>query len=162
MKKYKRKKGPVTSKKIISNGIVFRSRLESYMYEALLNAGIESEYEERSYDLLSGFDCRIDCYERQGNGKGEFKNRGNKRILGIKYTPDFIGEGFIIECKGRANDAFPIRWKIFKKYVNYNLLGVKLYKPQNQKECDETVKLILGNRKYKLEESTMRDKLTSL
>ena len=162
MKKYKRKKGPVTSKKIISNGIVFRSRLESYMYEALLNAGIESEYEERSYDLLSGFDCRIDCYERQGNGKGEFKNRGGKRILGMKYTPDFTGEGFIIECKGRANDAFPIRWKIFKKYINYNLPGVKLYKPQNQKECDETVRLILGNLKHELEESTTKDKLTSL
>ena len=27
------------------------------------------------------------------NGKGEYKNRGNKRILPIKYTPDFIGRG---------------------------------------------------------------------
>ena len=72
--------------------------------------------------------------------------RGNKKSLGMKYTPDFIGDGFIIECKGRANESFPIRWKIFKKYVNYQLRGVTLYKPQNQKECDTTVRLILEKR----------------
>ena len=45
-------------------------------------------------------------------------NRGEKIILPIKYTPDFIGKGFIIETKGRANESFPMRWKMFKKYIN--------------------------------------------
>ena len=45
-------------------------------------------------------------------------NRGNKKVLGIKYTPDFEGKDFIIECKGRPNDTFPLRWKMFKKHVN--------------------------------------------
>ena len=35
-----------------------------------------------------------------------------------------------------------MRWKLFKHYAEHNLNSV-LYKPQNQKECDETVKLIL-------------------
>jgi len=70
-----------------------------------------------------------------------------KKILNIKYTPDFIGDGFIIECKGRANESFPIRWKLFKAYVHKHLPNVTLYKPQNQKECEETVNLILGKRK---------------
>jgi hypothetical protein len=70
-------------------------------------------------------------------------NRGNKKILPIKYTPDFVSDSFIIECKGRANESFPIRWKMFKKYVKERLPRVTLYKPQNQKECDEVVKLIL-------------------
>ena len=39
--------------------------------------------------------------------KVSIKNRGNKKILTIKYTPDFIGKGFIIETKGRANESFP-------------------------------------------------------
>ena len=26
----------------------------------------------------------------------------SKKILGIKYTPDFVGRDYIIECKGRA------------------------------------------------------------
>ena len=35
-----------------------------------------------------------------------------KKILNIKYTPDFIGKDFIIETKGRANESFPLRWKL--------------------------------------------------
>ena len=38
----------------------------------------------------------IDCYERQGNGKGYIINRGQKKILNIKYTPDFVAPTFII------------------------------------------------------------------
>jgi len=144
--KYQRKKGPVRSKKKIVDGIEFKSGLEAYMYGVLKRHKIEAEYEGRTYTLLDGFDFTLDCYERQANGKGEFKNRGNKKSLRMKYTPDFIGDGFIIECKGRANESFPIRWKIFKKYVNYQLRGVTLYKPQNQKECDMTVRLILEKR----------------
>ena len=70
----------------------------------------------------------------------------SKKVLPIKYTPDFIGDSFIIECKGRANESFPIRWKMFKKYVKANLKCVTLYKPQNQKECDEVINLIKSNR----------------
>ena len=65
-----------------------------------------------------------------------------KKILNIKYTPDFVADTFIIECKGRANESFPIRWKMFKKYVKENLPHVTLYKPQNQKECDKVIELI--------------------
>ena len=75
-------------------------------------------------------------------GKGDFVNRGCKKILPIKYTPDFVSNSFIIECKGRANESFPMRWKMFKKYVNINLPHVTLYKPQNQKECDKVIELI--------------------
>ena len=87
-----------------------------------------------------------ESYERQANGKGDLVNRGGKKILGIRYTPDFIGEEFIIECKGRANDTFPMRWKLFKKLVKDKLPHVTLYKPQNQKECDKVVELILKKR----------------
>ena len=76
-----------------------------------------------------------------------FKERGKKKILPIKYTPDFIGKNFIIECKGRANESFPIRWKLFKKYLTDNKIKTTLYKPQNQKQCDETVELILSSQK---------------
>ena len=71
----------------------------------------------------------------------------NKNILNIKYTPDFIGNNFVIECKGRPNESFPLRWKLFKKLMAQDYPKTTLYKPQNQKECDETIKLILGNQK---------------
>ena len=76
--------------------------------------------------------------------KESIKTEVIKRYLNIKYTPDFVGKGFIIETKGRANESFPLRWKLFKKLITERRLGpLTLYKPQNHKECDETVRLIL-------------------
>ena len=146
-KNYKRKRGPVQAKKVKYDGINFASGLERYMYQALKKAKIKAKYEGQTYEIVSGFDFINHCYARTANGKGEFKQRGGKKILPIKYTPDFIGDGFIIECKGRANESFPLRWKLFKKYLTDNKIKTTLYKPQNQKECDETVKLILSSRK---------------
>ena len=145
-KKYKRKKGPVRSKKVTFDGIQFASGLEKYMYKALKDAKIKAVYEGATFVLQEDFKFKTDSYERQANGKGEMVNRGQKKILNIKYTPDFVSDSFIIECKGRANESFPIRWKMFKKYVNDNLKHVILYKPQNQKECDKVVELIIKNK----------------
>ena len=143
-KRYSRKKGPVQSKKVTVDGIKFASGLEKYMYLALKEAKIKATYEGQTYELFESFIFENESYERQANGKGEFKNRGCKKILNIKYTPDFVADKFIIECKGRANESFPLRWKMFKKHVKVNLKHVTLYKPQNQKECDEVIKLILN------------------
>ena len=143
--RYKSKKrGPVRSKKVIFDGIQFASGLEKYMYIALKKAKIKNKYEGQTYILQEGFKFENKSYERQGNGKGQMVNRGEKKILPIKYTPDFISDSFIIECKGRANESFPLRWKMFKNYVKVNLKHVTLYKPQNQKECDEVINLILN------------------
>ncbi len=146
MKKINRKKGPVVSKKVIYNGITFSSGLEKYMYKVLKEAGIEFEYEGQTFELLPSFTFKNDCIERQSNGKGDFINRGNKKVLNLKYTPDFIGKDFIIETKGRANDSFPIRWKMFKWLMALTNDKRTLYKPQSQKECDKTVELILKKR----------------
>ena len=148
-KQFKRKsnkKGPVRAKKVSYDGIDFASGLEKHMYIALQKAKIRSKYEGETFVLLPGFHFENKVYERQANGKGEYKNRGEKRILPIKYTPDFIGEDFIIETKGRANESFPMRWKLFKRLVMNQFPNVTLYKPQNQKECEETVRLILLKR----------------
>jgi len=143
---YRRKKGPVASKKVTCDGITFASGLEKYMHLALKKAKIQAVYEGHTYEIFPAYQFDSSVYERCANGKGEYKDRGHKKILNISYTPDFMGQGFIIECKGRANESFPLRWKMFKKYVKEHLPNVILYKPQNQKECDETVKLILKNK----------------
>jgi len=149
MKKYKRKRGPVRAKKVSFDGITFASGLEKYMYMALKKAKIHAIYEGATFELQEGFMFDIDSYERQGNGKGDMVNRGRKKILNIKYTPDFVSSSFIIECKGRANESFPMRWKMFKKYVNHKMKHVTLYKPQNQKECDKVIELIIKKNKNK-------------
>ena len=143
-RKFKRKRGPVRAKKVTFDGIKFASGLEKYMYQALKKAKIKAKYEGKTYTVQEGFEFKNESYERQSNGKGELVNRGSKKVLPIKYTPDFVSDSFIIECKGRANESFPIRWKMFKKYVKDNLKRVTLYKPQNQKECDKVIELILN------------------
>jgi hypothetical protein len=153
-RKFKRKKGPVQANKVEYDGVKFASGLEKYMYIALQKAKIGFNYEYRSFQLLPTFEFNQVAYERQANGKGEYKNRGNKKILGIKYTPDFEGYDFIIETKGRANDSFPLRYKLFKALLSMTEPSITLYKPQNQAECDKTVQLILEKQK---DESRQKD-----
>ena len=141
-KKYSKKRGPVRAKKTVYDGVQFQSGLEVYMYKALKQAKIVGEYEPTSYTLLEGFDLEGICFEKQANGKGEYKDRGCKKILPIKYKPDFVGRDFIIECKGRANESFPLRWKMFKYWIALRSPNIALFKPQNQKDCDYTIKQI--------------------
>ena len=148
-RKFKRKKGPVRANKVEYNGVKFASGLEKYMYIALKKAKIKFNYELRSFELLPSFQFNQTAYERQANGKGEYRDRGNKKILGIKYTPYFEGEDFIIETKGRANESFPLRYKLFKALMAITEPSVSLYKPQKQKECDKTIELILEKRNDK-------------
>ncbi len=145
-KKYK-KRGPVQSKKISCDGIDFASGLEKYTYLSLKDNKLFEGYENQVFQLVESFNFRNKAYEKQANGKGDYTNRGEKKILGIKYTPDFVGKDFIIECKGRANESFPIRWKLFKLWLTKNKIGKTLYKPQNQKEVDSTMTLIKEKRK---------------
>jgi|TARA_R110000787_G_scaffold11855_1_gene38765 hypothetical protein len=147
MKRYTRKKGPVQAKKTTYDGINFASGLEKYTYIALKTNKLFEGYENEVFQLIDSFEFINTTYEKQANGKGSYTNRGQKKILGIKYTPDFVGKDYIIECKGRANESFPIRWKLFKLWLTINKIGKTLYKPQNQKEVNQTIMLIKENRK---------------
>ena len=84
MKKKYKKKGPVRSNKVLYDGINFASGLERYMYMALKKAKIDAQYEGQTYELFPAFDFPNESYERCGNGKGHYQNRGSKKILNIK------------------------------------------------------------------------------
>ena len=86
MKRKRKKRGPVRAKKVVYDGITFASGLEKYMYRALKKAKVKAEYEGRTYTIQSGFEFNMDSYERQSNGKGQFVDRGNKKILPIKLS----------------------------------------------------------------------------
>jgi len=149
VKKRSKKRGPVQAKKISYDGINFASGLERYTYIALKKNKLFEGYENEVFQLVERFNFENQSYEKQSNGKGEYTNRGQKKVLGIKYTPDFVGKDYIIECKGRANESFPLRWKLFKLWLTKNKIGKTLYKPQNQKEVDRTVMLIKESRRKK-------------
>jgi len=149
MKKFNtksRKKGPVRAKKVSYDGIDFASGLEKYMYIALKKNKLFDLYEGEWFQLIEGFTFENTSIEKQGNGKGDYTNRGEKKVQGIKYTPDFSSYDYIIETKGRANERFPMVWKLFKRWLTNNKDTRSIYKPSNQITCDETVRIILEKR----------------
>ena len=142
--KYKRKAGKKTiqSKKGWHDGIKFASQLEIYMYKQLKAANIDFGYETERFDLLEGFHSPNVSFERTANK--ELIDRGNKKIRGMFYTPDFVSDLFVIETKGRANESFPIRWKLFKLHLATTNDMRAVYKPQSKGDCDIVVKDILN------------------
>lgn len=108
------------------DGIKFKSKLEVYCYELLKQNKIQAEYEENKFQILEPF-----AYN-------------NEKIRGMYFTPDFVGNDFIIECKGFMNDAFPLRWKIFKFYLFKNKLRYELYLPRNKKDVEAVVSDIIS------------------
>lgn len=135
-------KGPVNATKVKYDNIIFASKLEVYCYKRLKEEGLFKHYEYEKFTIIEGFSLSNRSFERSANGKGEFIDRGSAKIRPITYTPDFTGETYIIECKGRANDTFPIRWKLFKRHLNEVGDERTLYKPQNQREIDLVIELI--------------------
>ena len=63
-KRFKRKKGPVRSKKVTFDGIQFASGLEKYMYIALKSFKIHAVYEGMTFVLQEDFIFDTDSYER--------------------------------------------------------------------------------------------------
>lgn len=105
----------------IYDGIKFRSKLETYTYKKLKEAGIDAEYESTHFELIPKFEY---------NGE---------KVRAMTYLPDFVGKNFIIECKGLVTDSFPLRWKIFKYYLKQENKDYKLFLVHNQKQVDEMV-----------------------
>lgn len=144
-RKVKRNKQITRSTKVQYQGLNFASKLEMHMYKLLKQAKIPVEYEGKTFSLVEGFDFTNASYEKT-RVKKFLHDRGNKNVLPIKYTPDFLDiqdpHRFIIECKGNPNEAFPIRWKLFKRYLINKNIKADLFMPRNQKDCAEVVKII--------------------
>ena len=130
---------------------ITKNATEQYAMDRLKENGLFEGYENKKYTLVEEFHFENDVWARTQNGKGEFKNRGDEKIRPITYTPDFVGTDYIIEVKGYIRqgsyDAFPLRFKLFKKWLKSNNIGKTLYVPRNKKEIDKTIKLILQGRK---------------
>lgn len=107
--------------KIEYDGIKFRSKLEVYCYKKLKEANIYAEYEQHRYTLLPSF--KFD----------------NKTIRAITYLPDFVGKNFVIECKGYANESFPLREKLFKYYLTKNEPYMQYFLVKTQKQIDALI-----------------------
>ena len=125
------------------DGIKFRSLLEAHCYRQLRDAGIPANYEKKKYVLMEGFHYGNESYE--DNGKTGYQDKQKYKVRDITYTPDFVDpQGrWIIECKGFANERFPLKWKMFKKLLMESPDPPVLFVPRNQKQNIETIQKIL-------------------
>ena len=125
---------------VVKNNINFKSKLEESIYNTLLKLGFNPLYEPYTYTLWEGFTPITPYYDketdkqrdkRQSNSEKKSSNKllvlKNTKIIGIRYTPDFYfeynGINVYIEAKGKENDVFYIKKKLFIKYLDNILLS---------------------------------------
>ena len=94
-------------------GIKFRSKLEERIAGELKSQGISFRYEPEKISLVEGFHCDVPFFIDSILHK--------EKVRAITYTPDFkaIINGYTvyIEAKGYANDIYPLKRKLFLKYL---------------------------------------------
>lgn len=143
-KKTTRKKGRklINSVKSSHNGIEFDSKLELFMYKRLKEEGIDFTYNEIKYLLIPSFKYPKDIFEPKKVKEKELVSKTTIRKM--EYTPDFVGpnESWIIETKGRANESFPLRWKMFKHKMLERDEPPVLFLPRNQHECEQVITIL--------------------
>lgn len=127
-----------------AHGITFRSKLELYCYRALVKAKIDFDYEYPRFALMEPFTLDTESWE-VNKRKKPYVLENKQKVRGITYTPDFtnMDEGWLIECKGNPNDAFPLRWKMLKQHLKQTEQNINLYMPTNQKQVDHVIELLL-------------------
>lgn len=101
------------------NGIHFKSTLELTVYKELVQAGFEPKYEQRSFILWHGFRPTVPFYTREEKKAKSKVILKMDKLRNMIYTPDFTfdynGHLIIIEVKGRENDVYPIKRKMFRQ-----------------------------------------------
>ena len=145
-KKKRNRKNSSENKKVknaritIYDGISFKSKLEVYCYKKLKENGIPFEYEKYKFTLFEGVKPLI-LTSIFPNKQGILEVNTDK-LRDITYTPDFVGDSWIIETKGRANDSYPLKLKMFRKLMESQNKYRLFMEPHNQKQVDEAIKLI--------------------
>ena len=145
---FKRNKQPKENKKVKNaqvttyDGINFKSKLEVFCYKKLKEYSIPFEYEKHKFTLFEGFKPSFHCYFPNKLGKLELDLT---KLRSTTYTPDFVGDYWIVETKGRSNDLYPVKLKLFReliekdiKYKNYKLF----IEPHNQNQILQAIELI--------------------
>ena len=140
-KKTRKPKVPTVKPTKEYNGITFDSRLELYCYKKLEEAKIDFRYVPITFEIVPSFTFNEDSYEEDKRVGKELVAKP-KKIRNINYTPDFVGEDWIIETKGIKNESFPMRWKLFKKHLVDKGLKYKLFMPRNQSQVDQCIEMI--------------------
>ena len=166
--KPKIKKGKFNTHEIIFQGIKFKSSLEVKCFKELSRENIKFTYEEHTFVIFNGFELapKVHYYgplnksikvDKSTNPKKKTRTvsyfvEDTRKIGKITYTPDFVIDMpdknlmIIIETKGKANDVYPYKKKLFLKFISrISILQNKkivFLEPHNNTQITECINII--------------------
>lgn len=134
------------------DGIIFKSRLECSCYKKLKESGLKFSYESERISIWEGAKLEetvVFAPKKIGNGKYDKTLTEQKRaLLGITYTPDFLVEKdmyrFYFDVKGKENDTYPIKKKMFLKSLEQRQDGYiyGFFEPHSVKQMVQAIEMI--------------------
>jgi hypothetical protein len=123
----------------------YKSGLEKQCADLLCDHGLDFDYEEVEYTLVDQFKYE-GVYHKMTASSKELSDRTGKAVLAIKYTPDFVAKdrSWIIETKGftPSHHDFPMRWKLFLRYLSDLGKTPKLFIVKNREQIEEAIRII--------------------
>lgn len=134
----------LNAKPLTVNGIAFKSRLEVMVYTELKKAGFKPKYEPYTYVLWKGFKPTVPFYDVDKDTK--MLKLNDKKIIDIKYTPDFRfehnGKTIYVEAKGKENDVYYIKKKLFRNYLETTEKDSLYFEIHTKKQLLQAINII--------------------
>ncbi len=125
-------------------GISFKSKLEKMAYQTLREQGLPVEYEPQKFIIWEGFKPTVPFYNK--DLKTRMLKLETKKIIDISYTPDFIvrynGYMAILELKGFENNVYPLKKKIFRKWLETNIPKSIYFEIYTKKQLLQAIDII--------------------
>lgn len=136
--------------KFTYDGIEFKSKLEVECYTLLKAAGFNPKYEEVKFTIQDSFYPQKGYFKVNKSKKNTpFKNdliRQTGKVLPITYTPDITFEQddvlFLVELKGFENDVYPLKQKIFRKYLDTLDENIIFFEIKNKTQLTNMINMI--------------------
>lgn len=135
------------------NGIKFKSGLESSCYKKLEQSGLNFSYETETIELWKKAKVlNVVIYQpkqiKPGKYSKDIYKYENRSLRSITYTPDFIvckdNYKIYFDVKGKENDVYPIKKKMFIKYLSTLNDGYTymFFEPHSVKQMLQSIEII--------------------
>lgn len=138
------------NKKIINaspleyDGISFKSKLEKMAYQTLKEQGFPVLYEPKKFIIWEGFRPNVPFYNKDVSTR--MLKMDSKKVIDISYTPDLMFEYnnhlIIIEMKGFENNTYPLKKKIFRKWLESNYSNSIYFEIFTKKQLLQAIDII--------------------
>jgi hypothetical protein len=132
-------------KKANPDALYHDSKMEYEFYTLLSKKKIKFDYQQK-FILQPSF--KFTDYVTRSKKGVKTTDWYSCSVQPITWSPDFllVDHNLIIECKGRENDAFPNKLKMFKYHVHQNKLGLRVIVMYSLKELEQFLNKLNGGR----------------